>query len=99
MLLGDGEDKSALDGAGAQQAAQREAQTQPEQGGSIRKPDTDTTWARRSRPPPTPAPCRSASPASPSPRSRPAREMVKQTVREALRDAMAEEMRRDPTSS
>src|SRR4051794_6735609 len=33
LLLGEGEDKSALDGAGAQ----REAQTQPEQGGSIRK--------------------------------------------------------------
>jgi pyruvate dehydrogenase E1 component beta subunit len=29
----------------------------------------------------------------------PGTEMVKMTVREALRDAMAEEMRRDPTSS
>src|ERR671928_732297 len=40
LLLGEGEDKSALDGA--QQAAQREAQTQPEQGADVRKPDTDT---------------------------------------------------------
>src|SRR5919202_6484354 len=44
MLLGDGEDASALEGkgnGGASGAAAREAQTQPEQGGGIRKSDAD----------------------------------------------------------
>ncbi len=97
LLLGEGEDKSALDGAGAQQAAQSEAQTQPEQGGSIRKPDTDTDMGEKK-------PATADTSALPKRVARVAEpevpagtQMVKQTVREALRDAMAEEMRRDPS--
>jgi pyruvate dehydrogenase E1 component subunit beta len=97
LLLGEGEDKSALDGAGAQQAAQREAQTQPEQGGSIRKPDADTDMGEKK-------PATADTSALPKRVARVAEpevpagtQMVKQTVREALRDAMAEEMRRDPS--
>ncbi|MBW8855999.1 MAG: pyruvate dehydrogenase complex E1 component subunit beta, partial [Bradyrhizobium sp.] len=93
----EGEDKSALDGAGAQQAAQREAQTQPEQGGSIRKSDADTDMGEKK-------PATADTSALPKRVARVAEpevpagtQMVKQTVREALRDAMAEEMRRDPS--
>jgi pyruvate dehydrogenase E1 component beta subunit len=97
LLLGEGEDKSALDGAGAQQAAQREAQTQPEQGGSVRKSDADTDMGEKK-------PATADTSALPKRVARVAEpevpagtQMVKQTVREALRDAMAEEMRRDPS--
>ena len=76
MLLGEGEDKSALD---AEPAAAKAPEPAAEK--------------------PAPAP-----EAKPAPQAKPAREaeipegteMVRQTVREALRDAMAEEMRRDP---
>ena len=96
LLLGEGEDKSALDGAGAQQAAQREAQTQPEQGGSIRKSDADTDMGEKkpATADTTALPKRVARVAEPEVPA--GTQMVKQTVREALRDAMAEEMRRDP---
>ncbi|MXN66971.1 pyruvate dehydrogenase complex E1 component subunit beta [Stappia sp. GBMRC 2046] len=79
MLLADGEDASALEGA----AAKAEAPAAPE---------------------PTEAPAPSAAPAPAAPvASKPAADpdipagtsMVSTTVREALRDAMAEEMRRD----
>jgi pyruvate dehydrogenase E1 component beta subunit len=97
LLLGEGEDKSALDGAGAQQAAQREAQTQPEQGGSIRKSDADTDMGEKkpATADTTALPKRVARVAEPEVPA--GTQMVKQTVREALRDAMAEEMRRDPS--
>jgi pyruvate dehydrogenase E1 component beta subunit len=100
MLLGDGEDASALEGKGngaaGAAAAQEEATTQPEQGGGIRKPDADTSMGeKKSATDDTQAlPKRVARPAEPEVPE--GTQMVRQTVREALRDAMAEEMRRDP---
>ncbi|MFZ1427720.1 MAG: pyruvate dehydrogenase complex E1 component subunit beta [Geminicoccaceae bacterium] len=78
MLLGEGEDKSALD---AQPAAAKAPEPAAEKPAAAPAPE-----------------------AKPAPQAKPAREpeipegteMVRQTVREALRDAMAEEMRRDP---
>ena len=80
LLLEDGEDASALDGAGQGAAAPVAALEMPA--------------------PAAPAPAASPPPASPVPTSVAAEpewtgETVTQTVREALRDAMAEEMRRD----
>jgi pyruvate dehydrogenase E1 component beta subunit len=92
MLLGEGEDASALDRA----APAERAATKPDEGAAIRKPDTDQDMGEKK-------PATADTQALPQ-RAAPARtpevpagtEMVKQTVREALRDAMAEEMRRDP---
>ncbi len=84
LLLAEGEDRAALDQAGAGAAAPA------------------------SQPAAAPAPSSAAEPSRPAPRPAAAAapdaeaeipvgtKMVKQTVREALRDAMAEEMRRDP---
>ena len=80
MLLGDGEDPSALDGAMAPAPAAAEPPAER------RKP---AAAPRR-------APCRKAVKAPREPEVPAGTEMVRQTVREALRDAMAEEMRRDP---
>ena len=93
MLLGEGEDRSALDAAPppAEQAAK-----QPDNEAVIRKPDADTQMGEKK-------PADASTKAFPREVRQPAEpevpagtEMVKQTVREALRDAMAEEMRRDP---
>ena len=84
MLLGEGEDKSALDGRAP-------AKAEP----AARKPDGDApagekaaTADAKALPQEVRAPAEPELPAG--------TEMVRQTVREALRDAMAEEMRRDP---
>jgi pyruvate dehydrogenase E1 component beta subunit len=82
MLLNDGESPSALDSAppATPQAAEAPAPSTDE-----KKPATaDTSALPRSVKP-------AAEPEVPA-----GTEMVRQTVREALRDAMAEEMRRDP---
>ncbi len=76
MLLGEGEDKSALDSeAPAPQAA-------PKAEPQVKAPET------KGMPEPAKVAAESEVPQG--------TEMVRQTVREALRDAMAEEMRRDP---
>src|SRR3974390_924038 len=89
VLLGEGEDKSALkDPAGP---APRKAE----------KPAAEP--AQTTRAPTERAPAPAAPPTQPQPLIRqepdvpPGTEMVTMTVREALRDAMAEEMRRDET--
>jgi len=90
LLLGEGEDESALQSAGTGngQAAPARAEAPP-----APEPKPEPT------PQPTPSPA--AVPAEPKrdevaePEIPAGTEMVKQTVREALRDAMAEELRRD----
>jgi pyruvate dehydrogenase E1 component beta subunit len=82
LLLGDGEDESALDqaakgGNGQAAAPQAEApkpEPAPEPAAAPAEPKREETF---------------------EPEIPPGTEMVKQTVREALRDAMAEELRRD----
>ncbi|GER08102.1 pyruvate dehydrogenase complex E1 component subunit beta [Iodidimonas muriae] len=83
LLLEDGEDKAALDGAGTQ-AAEKASAAKADDSASD---DNDEPAERPTRP---------AEPMIADEEEIPAgTEMVKQTVREALRDAMAEEMRRD----
>jgi pyruvate dehydrogenase E1 component beta subunit len=95
MLLGDGENPSALDDATLPTPA---ADDRPDQGeaAAARAPDSDTQSGEKK---PATADT-SALPQSVRPTREPevpaGTEMVRQTVREALRDAMAEEMRRDP---
>ena len=68
-----------------------------------RRPKAEAAGRRRAEPPRAPSPSRSRRPPPPAPRGRrcatrrcPAgAKLVKTTVRDALRDAMAEEMRRD----
>jgi pyruvate dehydrogenase E1 component beta subunit len=82
MLLNDGESPSALDGAMIEGSAAPDSAAPPAE---ETKPATaDTSALPRSVK-------RTAEPEVPA-----GTEMVRQTVREALRDAMAEEMRRDP---
>ncbi len=86
VVLGDGEDASAIGSAAAAPAAETAPQAEPEAG-----PNGATEPAA------TTAPAAAAAPAS-APAADPdipaGTEMVSTTVREALRDAMAEEMRR-----
>ncbi|MEZ5863192.1 MAG: pyruvate dehydrogenase complex E1 component subunit beta [Geminicoccaceae bacterium] len=87
LLLGDGEDKSALDGyaAGANGAAEAAPKAEAEAPAEPVKAE--------------PQPRRQALPTEPVQPAEPevpaGTEMVKTTVREALRDAMAEEMRKN----
>jgi pyruvate dehydrogenase E1 component beta subunit len=118
MLLGEGEDASALTAAGnggggsgtrvgTGDHAERELQAEAaaargapgsagDQGAAIRKPDSDDLMGEKkqgaadSKALPQKV-ARTREPEVPA-----GTEMVKMTVREALRDAMAEEMRRDP---
>ena len=78
-ILAEGEDASALDGAGASAPAPKPAE------------------AKAPRPKAEPAPSAPSAPISPTNEEEipEGTEMVSLTVREALRDAMAEEMRRD----
>jgi pyruvate dehydrogenase E1 component subunit beta len=85
LILSDGEDASALKGAAA--AAPTPQQKVAE---STPPPETKTETPA---PPATPAPPQQES--APEPDVPEGTEMVTMTVREALRDAMAEEMRRD----
>jgi pyruvate dehydrogenase E1 component beta subunit len=87
VILGDGEDASAADVKPAQQ----------------QKPAESAPPAAKDGKAPAPAEAKSAVAAPPQPQAAPepdvpeGTEMVTMTVREALRDAMAEEMRRDKT--
>src|SRR5262249_35235087 len=87
VVLGDGEDASTA--AAAQPAQQQKAA------------ESATPAKQENKQTPTPAEPKSAAAAPPQPQAAPepdvpeGTEMVTMTVREALRDAMAEEMRRD----
>ena len=89
LLLGEGEDESALQssGTGNGQAAPARAEA----------PKPEPTPQPTSEPTPSPAaaPAEAKRDEAAEPEIPAGTEMVKQTVREALRDAMAEELRRD----
>src|SRR5437660_11811159 len=89
MILADGEDASALKTGGKPASAQKAAESA--------SPASQQRPAKEARAPAQPA---VAAPpkiqALPEPEIPEGTEMVTMTVREALRDAMAEEMRRDP---
>src|SRR5262245_45316741 len=87
MILADGEDASALKDGGRPASAQKATESA--------SPASQQRPAKEARAPAQPA----AAPriqALPEPEIPEGTEMVTMTVREALRDAMAEEMRRDP---
>jgi pyruvate dehydrogenase E1 component beta subunit len=88
MILAEGEDASALKDGGAPARAQKAAAPPAEA-----RPQPAPQTARTPAPPAAPVPATPQAPAEPDiPEGT---EMVTMTVREALRDAMAEEMRRD----
>jgi pyruvate dehydrogenase E1 component beta subunit len=93
MILAEGEDAAALKGGGAPARAQKAAESAPPA-----KAVQPAPQINRAPAPPKPA---AAAVAPPQPQAQPepdvpeGTEMVTMTVREALRDAMAEEMRRD----
>jgi pyruvate dehydrogenase E1 component beta subunit len=90
MILAEGEDASALKDGGAPVRAQKAAESAP---AAEAKPAPQTARAPAAPAAPAPAPAAVQAPAEPDiPEGT---EMVTMTVREALRDAMAEEMRRD----
>ena len=90
MILAEGEDASALKDGGAPAAAQAAAESAPP---AEAKPKAEPQTARA---PAAPAPSPpAATPQAAEPDIPEGTEMVTMTVREALRDAMAEEMRRD----
>jgi pyruvate dehydrogenase E1 component beta subunit len=97
MILAEGEDSGALKGAVAQ--APKAAESAPPPAPEA-PPSGPSEPARAEAPtaPASPAPSPPATPAetAPDPEVPAGTEMVTMTVREALRDAMAEEMRRDP---
>jgi pyruvate dehydrogenase E1 component beta subunit len=88
MILGDGEDASALKDGGAPARPQKTAEAAP-----LAKAEQPAPQVNRAPAPPVPVPHQP--PALPEPDVPEGTEMVTMTVREALRDAMAEEMRRD----
>jgi pyruvate dehydrogenase E1 component subunit beta len=90
MILAEGEDASAIKDGGAPAAAQKAAESAPP---AEAKPKSEPQTARAPAPPPAAA----ATPQAAEPDVPEGTEMVTMTVREALRDAMAEEMRRDET--
>jgi pyruvate dehydrogenase E1 component beta subunit len=106
MILGEGEDAASLkDGGGAQQAKKSDAQPAQQQKGAESAPPAapetvaaETPAAKDARAPAQP---KSAVATPPKPAVLPepdvptGTELITMTVREALRDAMAEEMRRD----
>jgi len=91
LILEEGEDASALASAATPAAENKAAQSAP--------PAAEPAPAVAKEAPASPAPSAAAEPPkAPAPADTDVpegTEMVKQTVREALRDAMAEEMRRD----
>jgi pyruvate dehydrogenase E1 component beta subunit len=103
MILAEGEDKAALtDGKAAtpaKQPPQAEQPAQQERGAESAAPAEKEEAAKKAEAP-APAKTGTAKPPSaqlmPEPEVPEGTEMVTMTMREALRDAMAEEMRRDP---
>jgi pyruvate dehydrogenase E1 component beta subunit len=91
MILADGEDAAALkDGKPANIDAI------PEPKSKTAEPAPAADAAKAPAPPKSAAQQPPAAPATPEPEVPEGTEMVTMTMREALRDAMAEEMRRDP---
>jgi pyruvate dehydrogenase E1 component beta subunit len=98
VILGEGEDATALkDGKSAQAAANVTAPARQEKAAESAPP---AAIKPAEAPPPAPAKTGTveapASVAAPEPDVPEGTQMVSMTMREALRDAMAEEMRRDP---
>ncbi len=104
MILGDGEDATTLNnvaaggkqnsgGAGSHGAGAPKAAAEPSPEPAARAPDTEKRASRAPAAAPAGVPARSQQ--LPEPEVPAGTEMVTMTVREALRDAMAEEMRRD----
>jgi pyruvate dehydrogenase E1 component beta subunit len=90
MILGEGEDASVLKDGGGVARQQKAAESAPP---AKAAPAT----AQVNRTPAAPAAAAASPPTTlPEPELPAGTEMVNMTVREALRDAMAEEMRRDP---
>jgi pyruvate dehydrogenase E1 component beta subunit len=93
MILSEGEDAAALTDGGAPARQQKAAESAPPA-----KTEQPAPQVNRAPAPPQPA---TAAPPQPAPAPEAdmpeGTEMVTMTVREALRDAMAEEMRRDDT--
>jgi pyruvate dehydrogenase E1 component beta subunit len=93
MILAEGEDASALKDGGAPARAPKAAESAPPEAQPKPAPQTARAPAAPAAPAPAPPPAAAQAPAEPDiPEGT---EMVTMTVREALRDAMAEEMRRD----
>jgi pyruvate dehydrogenase E1 component beta subunit len=89
MILADGEDQAALkDGKFAKPAPPATKPAEP-----VKKAEAPAR-SDAAKPAPAPSPP-SAAPATPEPEVPAGTELVTMTMREALRDAMAEEMRRD----
>jgi len=97
MILGEGEDASALkDGKGAKGAAAASAPARQEKAAESAPPvAAEPAKAQPPAPAKTGTAAAAAAPAAPEPDVPEGTEMVTMTMREALRDAMAEEMRRD----
>src|ERR1700740_2466965 len=98
MILAEGEDKSALkDGKPAPEVAAAAEPARQEKAAESAPPAQKEQAAQKAPAPPkfgtVPAP---QAQVLPKPRVPESTEMVTMTMREALRDAMAEEMRRDP---
>jgi pyruvate dehydrogenase E1 component beta subunit len=102
MILGEGEDAASLkDGktASPKQPAKAEQPAQQEKGAESAPPAQKDESAKKAD---APAPAKtgtakpSSAPITPEPEVPEGTELVTMTMREALRDAMAEEMRRDP---
>jgi pyruvate dehydrogenase E1 component beta subunit len=89
-ILADGESAADLDKAAAPAKQEKAAESAPPAQAKSEVP------ADRSGGGPEKAPAAPQAVAEPDPEVPAGTEMVKQTIREALRDAMAEEMRRDP---
>src|ERR1700733_5872485 len=87
MILSDGEDAAALKSAAPPAQQAKAAQSAPPAAAEAKAP---------APPAPATAPPQPQPEAVPDPEVPAGTEMVTMTVREALRDAMAEEMRRDP---
>src|ERR1700726_3388511 len=91
MILGEGEDAATLKNGGGLARQQKAAEAAPPAQAEQPKPQLARTPA-----PPKSPPVQPPAPAAPlEPEVPEGTEMVSMTVREALRDAMAEEMRRD----
>jgi pyruvate dehydrogenase E1 component beta subunit len=91
MILAEGEDASALKDGGAPAPAPKAAESAP----PAQPRPTPSPQTARAPAAPAPPPAAAATPHAAEPDIPEGTEMVTMTVREALRDAMAEEMRRD----
>jgi pyruvate dehydrogenase E1 component beta subunit len=89
MILGEGEDAAALKDGKSAPAKQPPAAAKPAEKAEKAEPPKSGDGAKS---PPVPT----ATSAAPDPEVPEGTELVTMTMREALRDAMAEEMRRDP---